>query len=72
MERYIVDRLEEEYLVLEKETGEIIDVQKEEIPDAKKGDVVIFENEKYTVNKEETEARKKIIAEKLRKLFEKK
>lgn len=72
MEKYIVDRFEEGYLVLEKETGETIDVLKEEIPDAQKGDVVIFENGKYTVNKEETIARKKIIAEKLRKLFEKK
>lgn len=72
MEKYIVDRFEEGYLVLEKETGETIDVPKEEIPDAQKGDVVIFENGKYTVNKEETIARKKIIAEKLRKLFEKK
>ncbi len=72
MEKYIVDRFEEEYLILEKETGETIDVPKEEIPDAQKGDVVVFKNGKYTVNKEETEARKKIIAEKLRKLFEKK
>lgn len=72
MEKYIVDRFEEEYLVLEKETGETLDVLKKEISDAQKGDVVIFENGKYTVDREETEARKKIIAEKLRKLFEKK
>ena len=72
MEKYIVDRFEEEYLVLEKETGETIDIPKEEIPDAQKGDVVIFKNGKYTVDREETVARKKIIAEKLRKLFEKK
>ena len=37
MERYIVDRFEEEYLVLEKETGETIDIPKEEIPDVQKG-----------------------------------
>ena len=72
MEKYIVDRFEEEYLVLEKETGETLDVLKKEIPDAKKGDVVIFENGKYTVDREETKVRKKIIAEKLRKLFVKK
>ena len=72
MEKYIVDRFEEEYLVLEKETGETLDVLKKEIPDAKKGDVVIFENGKYTVDIEETQVRKKIIAEKLRKLFVKK
>ena len=72
MEKYIVDRFEEEYLVLEKETGETLDVLKKEIPDVQKGDVVIFENGKYTVDREKTEARKKIIAEKLRKLFEKK
>lgn len=72
MEKYIVDRFEEEYLILEKETGETLDVLKKEIANAKKGDVVIFENGKYTVDREETELRKKIIAEKLRKLFEKK
>lgn len=72
MGKYIVDRFEEEYLVLENETGETIDVLKREIPNVKKGDVIIFENGKYTVDGEETEARKKIIAEKLRKLFEKK
>lgn len=71
MEKYIVDRFEEEYMVLEKETGETLDVLKKEIPDAQKDDVVIFENGKYTVDREQTEARRKIIAEKLRKLFEK-
>lgn len=72
MEKYIIDRFEEEYLILEKETGETLDVLKREIPNAKKGDVVIFENGKYIVDREETDTRKKIIAEKLRKLFEKK
>lgn len=72
MGKYVVDRFEEEYLVLEKETGETLEVLKKEIPDAQKGDVVIFENGKYTVDREQTETRRKIIAEKVRKLFEKK
>ena len=71
MEKYIIDRFEEEYAVLEREDGKILNILKSSLPDAKKGDVIIFENSIYTVDKEETERRKKIIAEKKRgKLFE--
>lgn len=70
MEKYIIDRFEEEYAVLEREDGKILNILKSSLPDAKKGDVIVFENGIYTVDKEETERRKKIIAEKVRKLFE--
>ena len=70
MEKYIIDRFEEEYAVLEREDGKILNILKSSLPDAKKGDVIIFENGIYTVDREETERRKKIIAEKVRKLFE--
>ena len=72
MEKFIVDRFEEEYAVLEKETLETVDVLRTELPDAKEGDVLIYENGVYTVDCEETQKRKEFIQEKLRKLFEKK
>ena len=71
MEKYIVDRFEGDFAVLEKESGGTIDVPKEDIPDAKEGDVLILENGIYKVSMEETQRRKELIAEKMRKLFEK-
>ena len=71
MEKYIVDRVEGDFAVLEKESGGTIDVPKKDIPDAKEGDVLILENGIYKVSLEETQRRKELIAEKMRKLFEK-
>ena len=70
--KYIIDRFEGEFAVLEKEDGGIIDVPKSEIEGAKEGDVVLFENGLYTIDIEETEKRKALIEEKMKKLFERK
>lgn len=70
--KYIIDRFEGEFAVLEKEDGGIIDVPKSEIEGAKEGDVVLFENGFYTIDIEETEKRKALIEEKMKKLFERK
>lgn len=72
MERYIIDRFEGDFAVLEREEGGTIDVLKSDLPEASEGDVVIFENGSYRVDKEETLSRRELIAEKMRKLFEKK
>jgi len=72
MKKFIVDRFEENYAVLENEMGKTVDVLRNEIPDAKEGDIIILRKGKYIIDTEETSRRKKIIAEKLRKLFEKK
>ena len=72
MEKYIVDRFEENFAVLEKESGGTIDVDKSLLPDAEEGDVVIFENGTYSVSEEETRKRKALIAEKMKRLFGKK
>ncbi len=72
MKKFIVDRFEEEYAVLEKEEGGTIDVLKSELPEVKEGDLLIYENGFYTVDYEETQKRKELIQEKMRKLFEKK
>ena len=72
MEKYIVDRLEEDFIVLEKETGGSIDIKRELLPDAKRGDVLIGENGVFLIDEQETLERKKRIFEKMNKLFEKK
>ena len=71
MEKFIVDRFEENFAVLESENGGTTDVLKAELPDVKKCDVLICENGVYTVCEDETQKRKDLIEEKLRKLFEK-
>jgi hypothetical protein len=72
MEKYIVDRFEGEFAVLEKESGGMVDILKNALPPAHEGDVIIFENGVYKVSHEETQKRKELIAEKMRKLFENK
>ena len=46
----VVDRIEEDYIVLELEDGNIIDVPKELIPGAKEGDIVDI-----YINRDETD-----------------
>ncbi len=70
--KYIIDRFEGEFAVLEKEEGGTIDVPKTQIPNAKEGYVVFFKDGVYSIDAEETEKRKALIAEKMKKLFERK
>ncbi len=72
MEKYIVDRFQEEYVVLEKETGGSIDIKRELLPYVQRGDVLTEENGVFLIDERETLERKKRISEKMNKLFEKK
>lgn len=72
MEKYIIDRFEGEFAVLERESGGTKDIPKAQLPGAREGDVIIFEGGTYRIDKEETQKRKELIAEKMHKLFEKK
>ena len=69
MEKYIVDRFEEGFAVLENESGGTVDVPSGALPQLSEGDVVVFQNGEYYKDCEETEKRRRIIAEKMRKLF---
>lgn len=71
MEKFIVDRFEGEYAVLERESGGMQDILKATLGNVKEGDVLILENGKYRFDREETLKRKAMIKEKMRKLFEK-
>lgn len=68
MEKHVVVRFEEDFAVLEKENGEIINAPKVLVK-AKENDVVIFLNGEYIKNEEETKKRKLLIKEKMKKVF---
>ena len=67
---YIVDRIEDNIAVLEnKETKEIVNILLDILPSKlKEGNVLKYENNKYTIDKKEEEKRKKTILNKFNKL----
>lgn len=63
-EIYIVDRSEGEYVILENELGDSIDVNKSLVENGvKEGDCLRKIGNYFKIDKEETEKRKKKIAE---------
>lgn len=66
MKKYIVDRIEEDIIVLEDEdTKEMVNVKKDDIGiEVNTGDLIEFKDGKYSINSEETESRKKRIKNK--------
>ena len=69
MKRYIVDRIEEDFVVLQDEDKKMSDIPKSIIPDANEGDVVIFKDGVYVVDEEETISRKEKMVAKMKKLL---
>ena len=68
MAKYVLIRFEEDFAVLEKENGEIVNAPKESVK-GKENDVLIALNGEYITDKEETEKRKLLIKEKMKKVF---
>ena len=61
-EKYIVDRFEENYAVIETKEQKMINVNKKDLPkDIKSGDVLVKKDGKYKILKEETEKRTNYI-----------
>ena len=60
---YIVDRIEENIVTLEnKDTKEMINIKKDLLPkNIKEGNVLKYENNTYTLDKEEEERRKQSL-----------
>ena len=69
MEKYIIDRIEGKIAVLENEDGSMKDVEAALIDGCREGCVVIFENGVYKIDEKQTAKRKKLITEKIKKLF---
>ena len=71
MKTYIIDRLDEDFAVCEDEAKEQLLISTEQLPEnAKEGDVLQEEDGYFSVNQEETEARRARMRRKLMDLFE--
>ena len=67
----IIDRFEDEYAVCEDENKKILNINKSKIPkQAKEGDIIIYIDGKYILDKEKTLNRKKYIEELTKDLWE--
>ena len=70
--KYVLDRIEGKYAVLECEDGKNLNILRSELPiTAKEGDVIKFIDSMYVVDLEETKNKKNKINAKLRKLIKK-
>lgn len=69
--KLIIDRFEGEYAICETEDGKIINIKRNEIPeDAVEGDVLIYEEDIYTIDNEANDERKKYIEKLMDDLWE--
>lgn len=67
--KYTLDRFEGDFAVLVDSNGKIKNLSASEVSDAKEGDTVVLENDKYSVDKQDTENRKDRIESLKNKLF---
>ncbi len=70
MEKYIADRIENEFVIFEKEDLTNVQIRLSDLPfEVKEGSVVAFENGNYSLLESQEEERRKRIFEKQRKIF---
>ncbi len=70
--RYIIDRFEGRFAVLEAENGEYIGVERARLPDqAQEGSVVLHELGRFTLDQQATQERRALMREKLDSLWKK-
>ncbi len=72
MRRLVIDRFEGDYALCEyTDTRETIDIKKSLLPqEAKEGSTITLENDVYSLDIQDTEARRKAMAEKLKRIFD--
>ncbi len=71
--KYSVDRIEEGFAVCEDENGKTVNIETGKLPEGvKEGDLVSINDGEAVILKDETEERRKKLAEKRRALFKKK
>ena len=69
--KYIIDHFEGDMAVCEDETGKTVDIKKSELPtNADVGNVVIFEKNQYSIDKKETNQRRKEIEDLMNEVWE--
>lgn len=60
--KLIIDRFEGDFAICEKEDKTMINIEKAKLPsNVKEGDVIVYENVKYSIDLKETSQRKKEI-----------
>ena len=70
-EKYIIDRVEENYAVIEKENGDMYKISIENIKgDFKEGDILINSGEYFEIDKKFTLTRKNDINDNLKNMWE--
>ncbi|AOR24617.1 DUF3006 domain-containing protein [Clostridium taeniosporum] len=71
VDKYIVDRIEENYVVIESSEGEIIEVSLSNIKgNIRDGDVLIKKEDVFIIDKEETLKRKQAINNMMKNMWE--
>lgn len=71
--KYSVDRIEEGFAVCEDENGKTVNIETDKLPEGvKEGDIISIDNGETIILAEETEERRKKLAEKRRALFKNK
>lgn len=72
MERYILDRLEEDWAVMEGEGGSFLEIRKDALPpDSREGDVFCRAEDAWVPVPEEAQARAARIRQKMNRLWKK-
>ncbi len=68
--QYIIDRIEQDIVICEEESGSMVKLSLQEIPkDAREGDVLLNINGAFQIDTEETKRRRQKMREKLNRLI---
>ena len=69
-EKFIIDRFEQDFAVVERENGEIIDISVIYLPEnVKAGDVIILTENGYIIDEKTTAERRKSNVDRLKKIL---
>ena len=73
MMKYSVERIEENIALCEDDLGKTIKLRLDELPEnIREGEIIVLTENGYTIDSDETSARRKKIAEMQKRLFNKK
>lgn len=71
--KYSIDRIEENIAVCEGDDGNVLKLKLDELPEnIREGEIIVRTENGYTIDSDETSARRKKMAEMQKKLFNKK
>ncbi len=69
-EKFIVDRFEQDFAVVERENGDMIDISMMYLPESvKEGDVILLTDNGYVIDEKMTAERRESNTERLRKML---